>query len=137
MAACARDSGHPAIATAIRVGYAMGHVVCHQRAERSFFSCGHQWPVCGRCAGLYMGFAMGGLVGIATLGAGASRRESPDATRRWRLVLVLAALPTAALWLLEFGGGLNPGSLVRWAGALPLGIATAVWLAAVGRGDLR
>lgn len=84
-----------------------------------------------------MGFAMGGLVGIATLGAGASRREIPDATRRWRLVLVLAALPTAALWLLEFGGGLNPGSLVRWAGALPLGIATAVWLAAVGRGDLR
>jgi hypothetical protein len=84
-----------------------------------------------------MGFACGGLVGLATIGAGIGRREVSDATRRWRLALVAAALPTAALWLLEFGIGLNPGSLVRWAGALPLGGTAALWLAAVGRGHLR
>jgi Predicted membrane protein (DUF2085) len=137
LAACARESASPLLATSIRVGYAMGHLVCHQRADRSFFSCGQQWPVCGRCAGLYMGFACGGLVGLAAIGAGASRREVPDTTRRWRLALVGAALPTAVLWLMEFGLGLNPGSLIRWAGALPLGVTTALWLAAVGRGHLR
>jgi len=137
LVACARESATPLIATSIRVGYAMGHLVCHQRPDRSFFSCGQQWPVCGRCAGLYMGFACGGLVGLATIGAGGARREVSDATRRWRLALVVAALPTAVLWLLEFGVGLNPGSLIRWVGALPLGITAALWLAAVGRGDLR
>jgi uncharacterized membrane protein len=137
LAACARDSVTPLLATSIRVGYAVGHLVCHQRPDRSFFSCGQQWPVCGRCAGLYMGFAIGGLVGLVTIGAGVAPRDVSDASRRWRLALVVAALPTAVLWLLEFGVGLNPGSLIRWVGALPLGIATAVWLAAIGRGDLR
>ncbi len=84
-----------------------------------------------------MGFAIGGLVGLVTIGAGVAPRDVSDASRRWRLALVVAALPTAVLWLLEFGVGLNPGSLIRCVGALPLGIATAVWLAAIGRGDLR
>jgi uncharacterized membrane protein len=137
LAACARGSGIPLLATSIRVGYAMGHLVCHQRPDRSFFSCGQQWPVCGRCAGLYMGFACGGLVGLAMTATGVARREALDATRRWRLALVVAALPTAVLWLLEFAVGLNPGSLIRWVGALPLGVAAALWLAAIGRGDLR
>jgi uncharacterized membrane protein len=90
LAACARDSATPLVATSIRVGYAMGHLVCHQRPDRSFFSCGQQWPVCGRCAGLYMGFACGGLVGLAAIAAGGARREVSDATRRWRLALVVA-----------------------------------------------
>ena len=137
LAACARESATPLLATSIRVGYAMGHLVCHQRPDRSFFTCGQQWPVCGRCAGLYMGFACGGLVGLATIGGGLARRDASDVARRWRLALVVAALPTAVLWLLEFGVGLNPGSLIRWVGALPLGVTAALWLAAIGRGDLR
>lgn len=136
LAACARDSANPLLNTSIRLGYAMGHLVCHQRPDRSFFSCGSQWPVCGRCSGLYMGFALGGLVGLVTMGRRA-RSEMSDAARRWRLALVLAALPTAVLWLIEFGLGLNPGSLIRWAGALPLGVTAALWLAAIARGDLR
>ena len=137
LAACARESATPLLATSIRVGYAMGHLVCHQRPDRSFFTCGQQWPVCGRCAGLYMGFACGGLVGLATIGGGLARRDASDVSRRWRLALVVAALPTAVLWLLEFGVGLNPGSLIRWVGALPLGLGGAAWLWAVQRGDLR
>ena len=83
-----------------------------------------------------MGFACGGLVGLATIGR-VARRDVSDATRRWRLALVVAVLPTAVLWLLEFGVGLDPGSLIRWVGALPLGVTAALWLAAIGRGDLR
>ena len=136
LAACARDSASPLLSTSVRIGYAMGHLVCHQRPDRSFFSCARQWPVCGRCSGLYMGFALGGVIGLATFGRHA-HTELSDAARRWRLAIVLAALPTAVLWLVEFGLGLNPGSLFRWAGALPLGVTAALWLAAVGRGDLR
>lgn len=137
LAACARESSLPLIAASIRIGYSVGHLVCHQRPDRSFFSCGQQWPVCGRCAGLYMGFALGGLLGLVTVVSGAVHLEASDVARRWRLALVLAALPTALLWLLEFGLGMNPGSLVRWSGALPLGVTAALWLTAVARGDLR
>jgi hypothetical protein len=137
--ACAGDSGNPVVSSAARASYALGSLVCHQRPERSFFSCGRKWPVCGRCAGIYMGFALGGLLVLA---GSRSRVDSSNEfvgqdTRFWRRALILAALPTAALWLLEFVGGVNPGSLVRWAGAVPLGAATAGWLGAVARGDLR
>jgi uncharacterized membrane protein len=137
LAACARGSSNAFVETSIRIGYAMGHLLCHQRPDRSFFSCGRQWPVCGRCAGLYMGFALGGLLGLVTVVAGPASRPAGDPTRWWRLALVVAAIPTAVLWLLEFGVGVNPGSLARWIGAVPLGVAAAFWMAAVGRGDLR
>jgi hypothetical protein len=136
LAACGQLSIPAPIASALRFTYVIGHVVCHQRPDRSFFTCGRQWPVCGRCAGLYMGFALGGLAGLVSLGRGAST-AALDRTRWWRRALVVAAVPTAALWALEFVAGVNPGSMVRWAGALPLGVTTALWLAAVGRGDLR
>ena len=32
------------------VSHAFGGFICHQRPERSFNSCGRQWPVCGRCS---------------------------------------------------------------------------------------
>lgn len=137
LAACARDSQNPLVETAIRAGYAMGHLVCHQRSDRSFYSCGWKWPVCGRCAGIYMGAAFGGIIGLATIGRGT--RTRPAADRAWRLGLVIAALPTALLWLLEFGAGENLGTfgtLIRWAGALPLGVTAALWLAAIARGEL-
>ena len=137
LAGCARGSSSALVTTSIRIGYAMGHLVCHQRPDRSFFSCGQQWPVCGRCAGLYMGFALGGVVGLVSIVAPRSSPKISDATRRWRVALVLAALPTAFLWLLEFGVGVNPGSWIRFAGAVPLGMTAALWMAAIGRGDLR
>jgi uncharacterized membrane protein len=136
LAACGTLSAAAPVSAALRLSYALGSVVCHQRPDRSFFSCGVQWPVCGRCAGLYMGFALAGFVGLARVAAGRAAQTTDD-TRWWRRVLLLAAVPTAVLWLVEFAGGFNPGSVVRWAGALPLGIACACWLAAVARGDLR
>lgn len=64
-------------------------------------------------------------------------RVVSDQSGWWRGVLIAAAAPTAALWLTEFAAGWNPGTLARWAAALPLGITVAAWLAAIGRGDLR
>jgi hypothetical protein len=139
LAACERLSAPPAVASVLNGAYALGHLVCHQRPDRSFFSCGQQWPVCGRCAGLYMGFAFGA---VGALVSGRARRSrvawlSSDPSGWWRGALLAAAAPTAALWLIEFGAGWNPGTPARWVAALPLGMAVAAWLAAIGRGDLR
>lgn len=32
-----------------------GHLICHGIPERSFHIKGHQFPVCARCTGLYLG----------------------------------------------------------------------------------
>jgi predicted membrane protein DUF2085 len=135
--ACARQSAIPWLAMAGRTAFALGHVICHQRPERSFFSCGVQWPVCGRCAGLYLGAAAGAMLACAL-----GRRQSdasvrPDSASRWRRVLLASAAPTAALWIIEVAGVIDPGTSARFAAALPLGAATSAWLAAVARGDLR
>jgi hypothetical protein len=55
----------------------------------------------------------------------------------WRKRLVLAVLPTAALWFAEFALALDPGTRARFLGALPAGAGGAAWLVAVARGDLR
>src|SRR5689334_919680 len=67
--------------------------ICHQLPVRSFHTAGVQWPVCGRCSGLYLGGALGGL-----LAGWLVRRESADV----RLWLALAAAPTAVTFLLEW-----------------------------------
>src|SRR5882724_6304522 len=36
--------------------------VCHQLPERSFFIAGHQFAVCARCTGLYVGFTLATIV---------------------------------------------------------------------------
>lgn len=30
---------------------------CHQRADRSFFISGYQFPICARCTGVWIGYA--------------------------------------------------------------------------------
>ncbi len=137
--ACARESPSPLLTMTGRAAFALGHVICHQRPERSFFSCGVQWPVCGRCSGLYLGAAAGALLALALGRRQQGRRTTtPDSDAvRWRRILVVAALPTAVLWTIEFVGNLDPGTIARFALALPLGMAASGWLAAVGRGDLR
>jgi len=130
--ACARESRTWPVARAALAAYAVGHLVCHQRPDRSFASCGHQWPVCGRCAGVYLGAAAGVLlVGVRHRGVA---RAVPS--RLWRRRLVLAALPSAVLWAGEVFLRLDPGTLVRFVGALPAGAGGAAWLMAVARGDL-
>jgi uncharacterized membrane protein len=130
--ACARASSDGTISRAALMIYVAGHLVCHQRADRSFASCGVQWPVCGRCSGLYIGAAAGVLIfGLW----GFDRVAMPTAV--WRRRLLFAALPTAVVWAGEFVFGLDPGTPLRFVSALPAGAAGAAWLAAVARGDLQ
>ncbi len=37
---------------------------CHRRPDRSFFWKGKQFPVCARCTGLYLGYAVGVVLAL-------------------------------------------------------------------------
>ena len=113
----------------VLVVYGIGHVVCHQLPERSFHLWAHQMPVCARCTGLYVGAS------VAALAAGTIRLK-PDPTtkpdpapdpRQARLLLLVAALPTAATLIYEWTTGDMPANAVRAAAGFPLGAAVA-WL---------
>ena len=93
--------------------------ICHQRADRSFRTSGLQWPVCARCAGLYLSGAAGAALGwFGLMGWSVSRA-------RW--LLGLAAIPTALTWTLEASGVMAFSNTARAVAALPLG-AAAGWL---------
>ena len=98
--------------------YAASSRLCHQRPERSFHLAGVQLPVCGRCLGLYLSAAIGGVIAWAS-------RTRPDG--RARLVLAIAAVPTAATWAAEIAGLAAFSNLARALAALPLGLV-AGWL---------
>ncbi|MDO9627308.1 MAG: DUF2085 domain-containing protein [Methanobacteriaceae archaeon] len=49
----------------VRKKFLRGHIICHGLPERSFKIKGHQFPVCARCTGIYLGsFSVIGLVMI-------------------------------------------------------------------------
>jgi uncharacterized membrane protein len=89
--------------------------VCHQRPDRSFFLGGAQWPVCGRCAGLYLAAPIGALV------AWWWRGRTGD-VRWW---LGLAAVPTAVTLAAEWSGAWPVTSAWRAAAGAPLGAVVA------------
>jgi uncharacterized membrane protein len=126
-APCLRGPGGLHLAAVV---YAGGGVVCHQRADRSLSICGRSWPVCGRCSGLYLGAAAGAVLALAGVGWTAGRRQ-------WQRRLLWAAAPTAVSWIGEMAGLGDPGTPLRLALAVPLGLTTALWLAEVARGHLR
>ncbi|HEY2434127.1 MAG TPA: DUF2085 domain-containing protein [Vicinamibacterales bacterium] len=99
--------------------FPVGRFICHQRPERSFFFHGRQLAVCARCTGLYFGAA--GVVPLAWLAAA----QLQSGRARW--LLILAALPTAVTWAIEFAGLAPVSNLVRCVAALPMG-AAAAWL---------
>lgn len=111
----AASRAHAILAGAAR---AAGSLVCHQRPERSFHMDGRQFPVCARCAGLYLAGMAGALVGWV------GRARVPRRTRR---LLALAAAPTAATLLLEWLGVRGVSNMERALASLPLG-AAAGWL---------
>ena len=112
--------------------YLTGHVVCHQLPARSFHPFGVQMPVCARCAGLYAAAPLGaGLSLRSASGVVGGRRRASGAGVR--VVLVAAALPTAATLAVEWLGLAHPSSPVRFAAALPLGAAIA-WVVATAIG---
>lgn len=119
VAPAAVDSSNRALSFCAAAVYAAGSNVCHQRPERSFHIAGHKMPVCARCTGLYLSAAAG--VPLALLVA------APLTASRARRILILAALPTALTWALEYAGVMAFGNVARALAAVPLGCAAA-WL---------
>src|SRR5512147_430953 len=96
------------------VAYLSAGRVCHQLPERSFVTLGVKWPVCGRCAGLYMAAPAGAFAALAWW----RRRRMPAAA--W---LVAAAVPTAVTLAIEWAGVAPMSSLARLVAGLPVGAA--------------
>ena len=94
--------------------YAAASRICHQKTERSFAIAGVQMPVCARCSGLYLSGALGALM--------AWLRRVRGAGSSMRTILLLAALPTAITFSLEFVGIMPFSNMVRAVAALPLGV---------------
>jgi uncharacterized membrane protein len=111
-------SDHSSFGPPAAVVYAASSRICHQRSERSFHLAGAQLPVCARCLGLYLSGAIGAVM------AWTSRRRPDD---RARLVLAVAAIPTAATWAAEVAGLAAFSNVGRALAALPLGLV-AGWL---------
>ena len=99
--------------------YAAASRICHQRPERSFQTAGVQWPVCGRCSGVYLGGALGALIATRFV----RRRPRLEAVRPF---LVVSAVPTVLTIGAEWTGAAPIGNLTRALAALPLGAAIAV-----------
>jgi uncharacterized membrane protein len=101
--------------------YVAGGVICHQRTERSFHhSAGAQWPVCARCTGLYLGGALGLLLGLVLPALGVREPAAAVAGRwTWRTVLFLAALPMVATVGMEWAGLWGVSNAWRAAASLP------------------
>ena len=100
--------------------------ICHQQPARSFQTAGVQWPVCGRCSGLYLGAPIGAIaIGLA--------RRRPRRPVAW---LAIAAIPTAITLALEWLHLADVTNGARALTALPLGAAIAAVLVvtAAGRG---
>jgi uncharacterized membrane protein len=94
---------------------------CHQLPERSFYLDGHPLAVCARCTGIYFGFAAGALLYPLLRSL---RRE--DAPARWWLLVAL--VPTALDFALDFSGILKNTHLTRSVTGALLGGATAFYV---------
>ena len=121
-----RIDGHTSSAAAFV--YAAASRVCHQRVDRSFVTSGQQWPVCARCAGLYLAAPVGAFA------PGLTRHRGRRALGR---VMALAALPTVVSWVIETIGHVPVSGLLRLACALPLGAAVAFALVTLARSGNR
>lgn len=116
--------------------FAVGHVICHQIPERSFFWDGHQWPVCARCTGLYLSGAVGLTVWIG-FKIGRGWRPIPIEPRVALRFVAIAAVPTAMSWAAGVTGVWDGSNITRAALAIPLGASAGAIVAAVFTKDLR
>jgi uncharacterized membrane protein len=103
--------------------YVAASRVCHQRPERSFHTAGVQWPVCGRCAGLYLSAPIGALAAWF-----ARRRALRMRAPFW---LAMAAVPTVLTLGLEWLDLARVTNIDRALAALPLGAAIAFVIVAI------
>jgi uncharacterized membrane protein len=116
----------PELLTSLAI-YGVGAVVCHQRPERSFHTAGLQWPVCARCAGLYLSAGIG--AGLVLLARSWKRDIFRNVAVRPIPLLFVAAAPTAVSWLAERLGLVITGNAVRAGLAVPLGLACVALVA--------
>jgi uncharacterized membrane protein len=102
------------------VAYAVGSMVCHQIASRSFHLGSAQMAVCARCAGIYVGLAT--CVAAAAINGGGWRF-----TDRWspRHVVLAGLAPMAATVALEWSGAWSGTNDVRFVTGLVCGAAVA------------
>jgi uncharacterized membrane protein len=124
-----RVHGQPAFARASAVVWVAGSFICHQRPERSFHAAGAQYPVCARCTGLYVAAPLG-LLAVMVM-----RQRATETYRRWRSIVLVAAVPTAISIMLEQVGGPSD-TTSRMMAALPLGAALAGFVGAAVSGRL-
>lgn len=113
----AHPDGTPSLWAA--VVYMAAGQVCHQLPERSFHTDEAKWPVCARCAGLYLAAPFGALF--------FRRRGGPAGRRSPVVVFAVAAVPTALTLAWEWAGLGTPSNVVRLVSALPLG-AAILWI---------
>lgn len=97
--------------------YLVGSVICHQRPERSFHFWGAQFPVCARCAGIYVGAVIAAIA--------AAIRGKGDTSYVPRSMVAIAVLPTVVTLMFEWTTGVMPGNWIRAAAGFPLGAAVA------------
>ena len=100
--------------------------VCHQNPERSFHTGGLQWPVCARCAGLYLAAPVGAWLALRRRG-GLTRREALAS-------LATFGAPTAITFAAEHLVGVPMTNVARFTAAWPLG-AVIAWLIVVTVGS--
>jgi hypothetical protein len=100
--------------------------VCHQRPERSFATRGVSWPVCGRCAGLYLAAPIGAWWAV--------RRRLRSLRGGVVALLAAAAVPTAVTIVIEWIQPLGVDSIHRALAALPLGGVGAYAVTSAARG---
>ena len=113
LAPLAIASSHGVLSVGAACTYVTGSRICHQRPERCFWILGRPMPVCARCTGIYAGAAVAGPLGLLLASSWSSRRT--------RLALALAAIPTIISWGLEYAGFAHPSNALRAILGLPLG----------------
>jgi uncharacterized membrane protein len=123
--------------------YYSGSLLCHQRPERSFYLWGVQLPVCARCAGIYLGAALGVIAALVRLNI--MVRLKPDLScdvasgfsRAARLTLFAASLPTGLTLVYEWTTGITPANVIRALSGGILGAAAALVVMRTGTAPVR
>lgn len=100
--------------------YFFSHL-CHQMPGRSFHALGHQFAVCSRCSGVYIGL-------LAGLAAYPLLRRLEDIKPFARIWLFLALIPIGVDWTLGIVGIWENTHLSRFSTGLILGAACAVYI---------
>jgi uncharacterized membrane protein len=118
VAPLALEHGHDFTALVIYKSFSR---FCHQIPERSFYLDGHPFAVCARCTGIYFGFAAGVL--LYPVARSLKRSDAPA-----RLWLLLALVPTALDFALDFFGVWQNTHLTRSATGALLGAVTAFYV---------